>query len=240
MGPVRRTPGEAAVRVLVPAPPGPRARPAHRRAHHPQRARRRWSMSEPRCPWSPSSSRRGTRRHPSSAASSTSWLRTSPRSPRGGGRRRRLRRRHRADRARSILAEAGLARWVVHRNPGGSTPSNLNAGLALVRAPSSVGSTLAASSRRTTSAGAPRSSDGEPMSPWSADAQVAVARSDSGRDLGIARALNNRYGMGLSRYRRGASERARRHRVPRRVPHRGAASMRADGTSDSPRTRTST
>ena len=37
--------------------------------------------------------------------------------------------------AEAILAEAGLARWSVHRNAGGSTPSNLNAGLALVRAP---------------------------------------------------------------------------------------------------------
>ena len=34
--------------------------------------------------------------------------------------------------------------------------------------------------------------------------QVAVPRSDSTQDLGIARALNNKYGMGLSRYRRGA------------------------------------
>lgn len=36
-------------------------------------------------------------------------------------------------------------------------------------------------------------------------AQVAEARSDSPRDLGIARALNNRWGMGLARYRRAAA-----------------------------------
>jgi succinoglycan biosynthesis protein ExoA len=34
--------------------------------------------------------------------------------------------------------------------------------------------------------------------------QMAVARDDTARDLGIARALNNRFAMGLSRYRRGA------------------------------------
>lgn len=36
-------------------------------------------------------------------------------------------------------------------------------------------------------------------------AQVAVARDTSARSVGIARALNNRWGMGLSRYRRGSA-----------------------------------
>jgi succinoglycan biosynthesis protein ExoA len=107
--------------------------------------------------------------------------------------------------AEAILAEAGLARWAVHRNPGGSTPSNLNAGLALVRAAIvcrvDARSLIPPDYVRRCAEVLERRADVAVVG----GAQVAVPRSDSTRDLGIARALNNRYGMGLSRYRRAAS-----------------------------------
>lgn len=106
--------------------------------------------------------------------------------------------------ARATLEGAGFARWVVHRNPGGSTPSNLNAGLALVRAPvvcrvdarSIVPPHYVRTCAEVLSA--------RPEVAVAGGAQVAVARSATARDRGIARALTNRYGMGFSRYRRGA------------------------------------
>lgn len=106
--------------------------------------------------------------------------------------------------ARSILQEAGVARWVVHHNAHGSTPSNLNAGLVLVSAPivcrvdarSLVPPGYARTCAETLTA--------RPDVAVVGGAQIAVARSSAPRDAGIARALNNRWGMGLARYRRGA------------------------------------
>jgi glycosyltransferase involved in cell wall biosynthesis len=106
--------------------------------------------------------------------------------------------------AREVLQDAGLARWTVHRNQRGSTPSNLNAGLALVRAPVvcrvDARSLIPPHYVRTCA----EVLHARPDVAVVGGAQLAVPRSGSARDRGIARALNNRYGMGLSRYRRGA------------------------------------
>jgi succinoglycan biosynthesis protein ExoA len=109
-----------------------------------------------------------------------------------------------AEVAEGVLAEAGLGRWQIYRNPDASTPSNLNSGLALVRAPVvcrvDARSLIPPDYVR-------RCLEILEMHPDVAvvgGSQVAIARSSAPGDVGIARALNNRYGMGLSRYRRGA------------------------------------
>jgi succinoglycan biosynthesis protein ExoA len=106
--------------------------------------------------------------------------------------------------AEAVLRESELARWVVHRNDNGSTPSNLNVGLRLVQAP--VVCRVDARSlipcdyvRRSVEVLESRRDIAVV-----GGAQRAVPRSASSRDVGIARALNNRFGMGMSRYRRGA------------------------------------
>ncbi len=107
--------------------------------------------------------------------------------------------------ASKALADGSFARWSVIENPNGTTPSNLNRGLdwaegdVIVRVdarsliPRDYVSTCVDSledSSRVVIGGS----------------QVATARSDHWRDRSIARALNHRYAMGGSRYRRvGAS-----------------------------------
>jgi succinoglycan biosynthesis protein ExoA len=108
------------------------------------------------------------------------------------------------DIAAEVLEDAGLARWVVHHNPGGSTPSNLNAGLALVRAPMVCRVDARSLIPPTYVSTCASILDSRNEVVVVGGAQVAMPRSKSTRDVGIARALNNRYGMGLSRYRRGA------------------------------------
>lgn len=104
--------------------------------------------------------------------------------------------------ATSMLEPAGLARWVVHRNADGSTPSNLNAGLALLRAPVvcrvDARSLIPPHYARTCSEVLAL----RPEVAVVGGSQLTVPRSGSVKDRGIARALNNRYGTGLSRYRR--------------------------------------
>ena len=56
--------------------------------------------------------------------------------------------------------------------------------------------------------------------------QRAWATDDGAVSVGIARALNNRWSMGLSRYRRAVQSGPSRHRLPRRVPHRPAPRRR--------------
>ncbi len=90
-------------------------------------------------------------------------------------------------------------------NPAGSTPVGLNLGLA--RARGEVLCRVDARSRIpvdyvSTCVDVLLS---RPEVAVVGGAQVAVARSPQARDLGIARALNNRWGMGGSRYRRGAA-----------------------------------
>lgn len=107
--------------------------------------------------------------------------------------------------AGKILANAGIAHQVV-TNPVGTTPSNLNVGLGhlhgeivcRVDARSIIPSHYA---RRCAEVLAAR-----PDVVVVGGAQVAVARDGSDRAVGIARALNNKWGMGGSRYRRGAKD----------------------------------
>jgi glycosyltransferase involved in cell wall biosynthesis len=105
---------------------------------------------------------------------------------------------------RDLLAGARVRRAVVVENPGGTTPSNLNAGLAA--ATGEVVCRVDARSlpgphhlRRCAELLA-----ADPTRMVVGGAQVAVARDGSTTARGIARALNNRWGMGLARYRRGA------------------------------------
>ncbi len=100
------------------------------------------------------------------------------------------------------LTGTPLEHWTVVSNEGRSIPSNLNAGLAVARGDivcrvdirsrlpvdyveRCVGWLLA-----------------QPEISVVGGAQVAVARDEQQQSLGIARALNNRFAMGLSRYRR--------------------------------------
>ncbi len=110
--------------------------------------------------------------------------------------------------ASAALDGKGLHRWAVINNPVGATPSNLNAGLAwaegeiLVRvdsrsliAPDYVERLVAVLDDDTIAV--------------AGGSQVAVPRSDGLKDRAIARALNNRFGMGGSRYRRPGAESGR-------------------------------
>lgn len=108
-----------------------------------------------------------------------------------------------ADVAATVLAEGDIAWRIVH-NPAGTTPSNLNAGLAAtsgeilcrVDARSLVPPQYVRCCAEVLGA--------RPEVIVTGGAQVAIAVDDSARSVGIARALNNRYAMGGSRYRSGA------------------------------------
>jgi succinoglycan biosynthesis protein ExoA len=113
------------------------------------------------------------------------------------------------DETRSV-AEAELGRHLFRRaevvsNPAGTTPSNLNAGLA-----AATGEILVRVDARSL---VPPVYVRRCVEDLAADPGVrvvggrqwAVARDPSVLAAGIARALNNRWGMGLSRYRRGAA-----------------------------------
>jgi succinoglycan biosynthesis protein ExoA len=107
--------------------------------------------------------------------------------------------------ARQVLSAADVAHQVID-NPVGTTPSNLNAGLACVHG--EVVCRVDARSiipthyvRRCAEVLATR-----PDVAVVGGAQIAVARDASDRAIGIARALNNRWGMGGARYRRGATD----------------------------------
>lgn len=104
-----------------------------------------------------------------------------------------------------LLSDAGLASWQVLTNPVGTTPSNLNVGLA-----AATGAVLCRVDARSVIppdyvAGCVAVLEARPDVVVVGGRQVAVARDDSPRAVGIARALNNRYGMGGARYRRGAA-----------------------------------
>lgn len=108
------------------------------------------------------------------------------------------------DAAAAILERSRVGRWEVPRNPVGTTPSNLNLGLTRVTAPI----VCRVDSRSFIPADYVRRVcevlEARPEVTVVGGAQVAVPRSEAVRDVGVARALNNRLGMGLSRYRRGA------------------------------------
>lgn len=109
-----------------------------------------------------------------------------------------------ADVAAKVLAE-GDSPWRIVENRAGTTPSNLNAGLAVAS-----GEVLCRVDARSVippeyvrlCAGVLGS---RPDVIVTGGAQVAIAVDGSARATGIARALNNRYAMGGSRYRSGAS-----------------------------------
>lgn len=110
-----------------------------------------------------------------------------------------------AELAEKHLAAGNLARAIVVRNHRGDTPSNLNLGLAEAR-----GEVLCRVDARSLipSHYVRRCAEVLGQRPEVAvvgGAQVAVPRDLSPTATGIARALNNRWGMGLARYRRGAS-----------------------------------
>jgi glycosyltransferase involved in cell wall biosynthesis len=109
-----------------------------------------------------------------------------------------------AEVAREALRHGQLASVNVVSNPVGTTPSNLNRGLS--EASGRILCRVDARSR------IPRSYlrrcvellDEDSRRGVVGGSQIAAARSQSSLDRGIARALNNRWGMGLSRYRRSA------------------------------------
>ncbi|MEX1006545.1 MAG: glycosyltransferase [Acidimicrobiia bacterium] len=106
-------------------------------------------------------------------------------------------------RAKEFLDRSDFARTEVVRSPHGGTPGNLNAGLSLAR-----GEVLCRVDARSR---IPRGYVRRCVSILersdvivAGGAQVAVPPDESVVARGIARALNNRYAMGWSRYRRGA------------------------------------
>jgi glycosyltransferase involved in cell wall biosynthesis len=106
--------------------------------------------------------------------------------------------------AKDMLERGDFVRTEVVRNPDGGTPGNLNAGLALA-----TGQYVCRVDARSR---IPAHYVGRCVDLlWTrpdvavvGGAQVAVAARGGTVGAGIARALNNRWGMGLSRYRRGA------------------------------------
>lgn len=110
-----------------------------------------------------------------------------------------------ADRAREALAGRGFGRGAVLRNEASGTPSNLNLGLREARgeilcrvdARSRIPADYV---RRCVEVLRDR-----PEVAVVGGAQVAIAPRDTAVGVGIARALNNRWGTGWSRYRRGGA-----------------------------------
>ncbi len=106
--------------------------------------------------------------------------------------------------AQELLKAGGFERVQIVDNPDGSTPSNLNAGLAIAR-----GTYICRVDARSI---IPANYVSRCVELMSSDmdlavvggAQLASPRSAKARDLGIARALNNKWGMGLSKYRSGS------------------------------------
>ena len=128
-------------------------------------------------------------------------------------------------------AATGSRRRCGHHEPAWRRrPSNLNVGLAKAKGDDRVSgrrsdphrAALRADLRRGCSVDVPRSRS-------SAARRSPSRATDSATAVGIARALNNRWSMGGSRYRRVNDQRRVRHRVPRCVPPRPAARRRRLG-----------
>ncbi len=109
-----------------------------------------------------------------------------------------------AAQAKELLDGSGVARVEVLVGGPGSTPVNLNAGLA-----AATGKYLCRVDARSVIPPdyvrrCVELLEARPDVAVTGGSQIAVARDASTTAVGIARALNNRYGMGLSRYRSGA------------------------------------
>lgn len=108
-------------------------------------------------------------------------------------------------RAREAIARLGLSRAKVIVNPVATTPSNLNRGLE-----AATGDVLCRVDARSLIPSDYVSRCASVLSTMpevavTGGAQVAVPPTADASGLGIARALNNKWAMGLSRYRRGAA-----------------------------------
>src|SRR5262249_9207423 len=106
--------------------------------------------------------------------------------------------------AKDMLERSDFGRVEVVRNPDGGTPGNLNAGLGIA---TGVYLCRVDARSRIPAHYVGRCVDLLATRPDMAvvgGAQVAVAPRGGAVGTGIARALNNRWGMGFSRYRRGA------------------------------------
>jgi glycosyltransferase involved in cell wall biosynthesis len=107
--------------------------------------------------------------------------------------------------AKAALDASDFGAWEVIRNTdGGGTPANLNVGLA-----AATGTVLCRVDARSRIPPdyvrrCVEILTARPDVSVVGGSQVAIATGDDARSFGIARALNNRWGMGLSRYRRGA------------------------------------
>ena len=108
-------------------------------------------------------------------------------------------------RAKELLDGCDFADVEVVRHGAGGTPGNLNAGLALARG----GILCRVDARSRVPPDYVRRCveilEERPEVAVTGGAQVAIASRGDALGDGIARALNNRWGMGLSRYRRGAA-----------------------------------
>lgn len=105
----------------------------------------------------------------------------------------------------SRVLEVSDVRWKLIHNPAGTTPSNLNAGLEVA-----TGEIVCRVDARSIVPPeyvrlCAEVLESRPEIAVTGGAQVAVALTESATSAGIARALNNRYAMGGSRYRSGAS-----------------------------------
>ncbi|MBK5222388.1 MAG: glycosyltransferase [Acidimicrobiia bacterium] len=106
--------------------------------------------------------------------------------------------------ARELLSLSGIASWAVLENPLGTTPTSLNIGLEAARGRILCRIDARSRPRREYVEVCVDSLESRPDVIVVGGRQLSVARDSSASASGIARALNNRYSMGLSRYRRGA------------------------------------
>jgi len=110
---------------------------------------------------------------------------------------------HTADRARAVLA-AGDIDWRLVDNTAGTTPSNLNVGLGIAS-----GDVICRIDARSIIPPeyvrlCVELLESRPDVAVTGGAQIAVPLDETSRSIGVARALNNRFVMGGSRYRAGA------------------------------------
>ncbi len=109
-----------------------------------------------------------------------------------------------AQAAKDFLAENHDGPWSVLDNASGTTPANLNLGLVAARAPLLCRVDARSLIPRNYVRNCISVLEQNPQVKVTGGRQLAIAPSDSLIGAGIGRALNNRFTMGMSRYRRGA------------------------------------